>query len=100
MQCRWGRGGNRRSRGRGNELGDYEVVCLGGMSSEAQKRVADEMYLRDGLDGACHCENTLMYTGDDLADASLYAGLIPQISNVFSCLADDDAGVLGADERA
>ncbi len=41
-----------------------------------------------------------MYTGDDLADASLYAGLIPQIRNVFSCLADDDAGVLGADESA
>lgn len=41
-----------------------------------------------------------MDTGDDLADASLDAGLIPQVSNVFSCLPDDDASVLGADERA
>ena len=41
-----------------------------------------------------------MYAGDDLADAGLDAGLFAEVGDVFASLADDDAGVFGADEGA
>jgi hypothetical protein len=39
-----------------------------------------------------------MDTGDDFADTSFDAGLLPQVSNIFSGLANDDACVFCADE--
>ena len=41
-----------------------------------------------------------MNAGDDLADASLDAGLFPEFCDVFSGLANDDTGILGAHESA
>lgn len=41
-----------------------------------------------------------MNTWNDLADASLDASLIPQISDIFSSFSNDDAGVLCADKSA
>lgn len=41
-----------------------------------------------------------MYARDDLADASLDAGLVTEVGNIFASLSDDDAGVLGADKSS
>ena len=41
-----------------------------------------------------------MNAGDDLADAGLDAGLLPQICDVFPSFADDNASVFCAHERA
>jgi hypothetical protein len=41
-----------------------------------------------------------MDAGNDLADTRLYAGLLAKIGYIFARLANNDAGVLCADERA
>ena len=54
--------------------------------------------LGDTLDRAGHGQDSVMYTGDDLADAGLDAGLIAKVGDVLAGLADDDAGLLGGDD--
>jgi hypothetical protein len=49
--------------------------------------------------GTSNGKYPLMDARDDLADTSLYAGLVTEISDIFASLADDDAGIFGADER-
>ncbi len=39
-----------------------------------------------------------MDAGDDFADTSLDAGLLPEFSDVLACFADDDPSILGAHE--
>ena len=51
------------------------------------------------LHGASHCQIPLVNPGNDFADASLDAGLLPKFCDVFPGLANDNAGILGANER-
>ena len=43
-------------------------------------------------------EDSVVDALDDLADASLNVGLLPDVSDVLAALSDDDARILGADE--
>lgn len=49
------------------------------------------------LQGTGDGQDTVMYTGDDLADASLDASFVAQVSHIFTGLADDDTRFLGRD---
>ena len=57
---------------------------------------------RKGLGDACkstaHAEDTVVDAGDDLGDTGLDAGLFAELGNVGTALANDDTGLLGADE--
>ena len=55
-------------------------------------------HLCNSLDGATDGEHTLMHARDDFADPSLDTGLLPQLSDVFSGLANDNACIFRADE--
>lgn len=45
-------------------------------------------------------ENAFVDTRDDLADTGLDASLFAEVGDVFATFPDNDAGVLGANERA
>lgn len=62
--------------------------------------VGGAAYLRDTLHGTGHGQHPFMNAGNDLADASLDARLFTELGDIFSCLANDDASVLGANEGA
>ena len=50
------------------------------------------------FDGTADGEDAFVHTWDDLANTSLDTSLVAEVSDVFACLADDDASILGADE--
>lgn len=55
-------------------------------------------YLSYTLDGTAHGEHPLVNSWDDLTNPCLDAGLLSEIGNVFSTLADNDTGILGANK--
>ena len=59
-----------------------------------------DTYLCHTLHGTGHGENALVNARNDLADACFDAGLFPKFCDIFSALANDDAGFLGAHESA
>lgn len=56
------------------------------------------IYLGNTFDGASDGQDTIVDTLDNLGDTSLDAGLIAEISNVLTGLANDDTSLLGRDE--
>lgn len=58
-----------------------------------------ETYLRHTINGAADGKNTLMHSRDNLADARFDAGLVAQLGDVLPALPNDDACVLGTNER-
>ena len=55
-------------------------------------------HLCNALHRTGHSQNPLVNAGNDLADASLDAGLFPEFSDILASFADDNPSVLGADE--
>lgn len=41
-----------------------------------------------------------MHTGDDFGHTSFDTGLLPEIGDIFACLADDDTSLFGTDKSA
>ena len=54
--------------------------------------------LCDRIYVACDCQNALVNTWDDLADARLDACLVAEVGDVFTTLSDDDASIFRGDE--
>lgn len=55
---------------------------------------------RNGIAAAGDGEDSVMDALNNLADASLYAGLITEISDVLAALSNDDTGFLGGNNGA
>src|SRR5690242_19457604 len=56
--------------------------------------------LGDARQAAGDGEYAIVNACDNLADTGAYARLVAQVSDVLACLANDDAGFLGRDDRA
>ena len=56
--------------------------------------------LRNCFDISSYSENTFMNASNDFADTGFDTCLLSHISDIFSSLSDDDAGVFCADKRA
>jgi hypothetical protein len=66
-----------------------------------EERVGDDgVGARHGIASAGDGEDAVVDALDDLADAGLDARLVPQVGDILSALADDDAGLLGGDDSA
>lgn len=66
-----------------------------------QQRLGDHgVRPRNTLEGTSDSQDTVVDTGDNLADASLDASLLAEISNILARLADDDSGLLGGNDGA
>lgn len=54
----------------------------------------------DTLEGTSDGKDTVMHTGHDLGNASFDSGLVTEVGDVLSSLANDDTSLLGGDNGA